>query len=135
MAINTDNGRQYPLTARVAFSGVTADAEVLATGAYNAILLPAGAIVTGGYLTIISAFTATCEFDVGDAGGDADRYTPTIIDAVTPLGSTALVLDGVAYTVETWIAVTLVTAATIIGSGELVVEYILEDRAQEVQPL
>ena len=132
MAITTSPGRQNPLIARVAFSGVTADAEVLAQGAYNAILLPAGAIVTGGYLTILSAFTATCEFDVGDA--DPDVYTPTIIDAVTPLGATLLIPNGIAYTVETWITVTLVTADTIIGSAELVVEYVIEDRATEVQP-
>ena len=133
MAITTNGGRQYPLIARVAFSGATADAEILAQGAYNAVLLPAGAIVTGGYLTILTAFTATCEFDVGDA--DPDVYTPTIIDAVTPLGATLLIPNGIAYTVETWITVTLVTADTIVGAGELVVEYVIEDRATEVQPL
>ena len=132
MAITKDNGRQYPLTARVAFSGVTADAEVLAIDVYPAILLPAGAIVTGGYIAVKSVFTATTDFDVGDA--DPDRYTPTIVPGDV-LGATKLVPDGVPYAVETWINVSLVTSATIIGAGELVVEYIIEDRAQEVQPL
>ncbi len=129
--INKVPGRQYPLIARVEFSGVTADDEVLAIDVYPAIHLPAGAIVTGGYIAILTVFTATTDFDVGDA--DPDRYTPTIVPG-DALGRTALVPDGIAYTVETVINVSLVTAATIVGAGELVVEYIIEDRALEVQP-
>lgn len=132
MPITQDGGRQYPLTARVKFSGVTADAEVLAQGAYAAITLPAGAVVTGGYIAIKTVFTATTDFDVGDA--DPDRYTPTIVPG-DALGATLLVPDGVPYTAETVINLTLVTADTIVGAGELVVEYIMDDRANEVQPL
>ena len=131
MAITKNPGRQYPLSARVKFSGATADAEILAIAVYPAILLPAGAIITGGYIAVNTVFTATTDFDVGDA--DPDRYTPTIVPG-DALGATLLVPDGVAYTVETWINVSLVTSATIVGAGELVVEYIIEDRAQEVQP-
>jgi len=131
MAITLNPGRQYPLSARVAFSGVTADAEVLAIDVYPAILLPAGAILTGGYVAVKSVFTATCDLDIGDA--DPDRYTPTIVPA-DALGATKLVPDGVPYAVETWINVSLVTSATIIGAGELVVEYIMQDRANEVVP-
>ena len=132
MAITTDNGRQNPLIARVKFSGATADAEVLAIAAYPCITLPAGAIVTGGYFAVKTVFTATCDFDVGDA--DPDRYTPTIING-DALGATLLVPDGVPYTVETVLAVSLLVSATIVGAGELVVEYVIEDRATEVQPL
>lgn len=96
MAITTDSGRQNPLIARVKFSGVTADAEVLAIAVYNAILLPANSIITGGYIFIGTVFTATTDFDVGDS--DADEYTPTIVPG-DALGYTALVPTGIKYLV------------------------------------
>ncbi len=126
-----DPGRQYPLVARVGFSGVTADDEILAIAVYPAILLPAGSRVTGGYIAIQTVFTATTDFDVGDS--DPDEYTPTIVPG-DALGATLLIPTGIIYSVATWINISLVTAATIVGKGELVVEYIMDDRANEVQP-
>jgi len=128
--ITKTSGRQYPLIARKAFSGVTADDEVLAIGVYPAIDLPPNALVTGGYVSVTSVFTATCDLDIGDA--DPDRYTPTIVPA-DAVSTAQLVPDGVVNSAATVINVSLVTSATIIGAGELVVEYVIVDRENEVQ--
>ena len=139
MAITQNAERQYPLVASVSFSGATADAEVLATGAYPAINIPAGAVVTGGWLDITTVFTATCDIDIGD-GVDPDRYSSVIINADS-LGRTDLTLDGGAadasyiYPEDDTIDITLAVAATIVGAASLYVEYVMtaESRSNEIQ--
>ena len=103
---------------------------MLAIGVYPAIDLPPNALVTGGYVSVTSVFTATCDIDIGDA--DPDRYTPTIVEA-DALGTVQLIPDGIVNTAASVVNVSMVVSATIIGAGELVVEYVIVDRENEVQ--
>ena len=134
MAITKAAGRQTPLIANVDFTY----ADLTSGSAIEAIDLPPGAIVIGGYLNITTAFNSgtTDLLEIGD-GADADKFVAGGADN----GSTAqTVLFDVAaqwteYTAKdtvdvTWTAVG--TAATA-GAATLVVESIIDGRACEVQ--
>ena len=131
MAITKNSARQYPLVAHVTITG---GSDVTTAGAYEAIDIPAGAVVTGGFIDITTAFTTNVDIDVGD-GVDPDRYTSTIINADS-LGMTPLTLDGYEYSAKDTIDVTVATATAAAGVAELVVEYVMMDgRANETQPV
>jgi len=132
MAITKDDGRQYPLVGMVTFTGGT---DVTTAGAYAAMDIPAGAVVTGGYLDVTTAFTALVDIDIGD-GVDPGRYTATIL-SVDTVGRYALTLDGgtangaYTYPANDTIDVTIATATAAAGVATLVVEYVMTDRSNE----
>ncbi len=94
MAIKKDNGRQYPLIAKVAF----AYSDLVSGVAAEAIDLPPNATIIGGELVIETAFNSatTSVIDVGD-GADPNRYTASSVN-VKVAGRTALTLTGYRYT-------------------------------------
>jgi hypothetical protein len=129
MAITRDGGRQYPLIGRIEVDGTATTGNVSVVGVYPAMDVPPNTIVIGGGFNITTIFTATVDIDVGD-GVDPDEYTPTIIEG-DALGYTALVATGYKYTEADTIDVSIVVADTIVGIGELIVMYIVDDRANE----
>lgn len=125
MAITKKAGRQAPITAKVSFTMGTG-ADVSAVAVYEAIEVPEGAIVTGGYLYISDATTATVDLNIGD-GGSSTRYASAVDGAAT--GLTALVPTGYQYTAKDTIDIAItVAAAEAAGAGELVVTYIVDGR-------
>jgi len=133
MAITKDSGRQAPVVARV----VTAAADISAQATYAAIDVPAGAIVTGGYAKVLTAFDSSVTLDIGD-DGDVDRYIKNdasgTFPAVAALAEQTqnsivmLALTGYKYTAPNTIDVKLAGAANTTGTLELVVEYIVDGR-------
>ena len=126
MAITKNAGRQYPLVAEAAILGGT---EVAAQGTYEAIDLPPGATITGGFYEVTTTFTGTGTVAVhvgavvlgvandGDALGvfpfavaGYDIPTTTAADTVDAVVATADLTDGV---------------------GRIVVEYVIAGRAHE----
>ena len=149
MAITKDSGRQDALWARLVV-GYADGKNVFDDGtATEAIDLPAGAIVTGGYVRVNTVFNSTTSdaLLVGD-GVDPNRYIAAcdlqslghyhfiMGDVLTANTTSATVGPGYKYpgadTVDIkWTAGTANTATT--GEFEIVLSYIVEDRACEVQ--
>ena len=133
MALNLQDavGRQYPLVARQYFTY-----EDLESGTLTPALgLPGNSTVIGGEITITEAFDSTTSdsFDVGD-GDNASRYASGVDGQAT--GRTALTLSGHKYTVPDTVDVTLtsVDGPPSVGAGYVEVHYVIEARANEVQP-
>lgn len=137
MAITLDSGRQEEKVARVAFtySELGTAVATIGTAIVPAIELPAGAIVTGGYLCVTTAFVGPTvgTADIGD-DGDIDRYIGTPINLLAA-GLTALVPTGYKYTAPNTIDIDKVfsVAVSTAGAAELVIKYIVEDRATSSQ--
>jgi len=130
MAVTKESGRQYAL-----YADVVIDYDDLTSAvAAEAIDLPAGAIVTGGFINILTVWnSATSDvLDIGD-GADVDRYTPTPLDIDAAVGMQAITVTGFEYTANDTIDViwTGVSTAPTTGQLHLVVEYILDGRANE----
>lgn len=129
--LTKERGRQYPLLAMIPITYLNiADTAT----AVEAIQLPYGAVITGGFFVVDTVFNVgtTAVLDVGDAIS-ANRYKNDI-DLKT-LGLTALVPTG--YKSEgaaILITPTLVGTAATTGAGRLFVEYMITDRAAENQP-
>lgn len=131
MAISKDTGRQWPLCAVVDIA--YSDTPTTATF-YEAADLPGNARVIGGALVVKTAWDSTTNtFSVGDSGAAA-RYLSatdlktagtTAFDFSTDDGSAPLDV-GVTYA-ETG------TAATA-GAAQLIIEYVIDGKANEVQP-
>lgn len=132
MTIAKNSGRQYPLATRVAF----ALADFGASGvAEAAVVLPSNAIVVGGYLQIVTAFDSgtSDSIEIGITA-DTDEYL-TATDAQA-IAVTALVPSAYKHVASDPVVLELTsvgTAATV-GDGYLYIEYIIEDRATELQP-
>ena len=129
--LTKDRGRQYVMSAMVAIT--FANIADTAT-AVNAIDLPYGAVVTGGYFVVDTVFNlgTTAVLDVGDST-TANRYANDInlkALGVTQLVPTGYTSDGAAIQI---LPVLVGTAATT-GAGRLYVEYVITNRAAEVQP-
>lgn len=116
--------RQYPLVAEVIVEGGT---DLTATGTYEAIDLPAGATIIGGYYEVIDTFTGTGTVAVqvgatvlaaADAGNSA---------GITEFGTTHLPTLTAADTVDLVVA----TAALTDGKAKVSVMYVIEGRAHE----
>jgi len=131
MAITKDAGRQTVLNATVTFTGGT---DVAAVATYEAIDLPAGAIIVGGSFFTPNGFTGngTIAINVGSnalvAAADYDAATYAAFDLAT--------VDAlnVALTANDTIDVVLAVAVLTEVSGEtgrVSVDYIMEDRATE----
>lgn len=126
-----NENRQSPTVAIVGFTYT----DFVSGVGQVAVDLPSGAIVTGGFLVIDTAFnSATSDtLEVGDAGSAA-RYKGSIDGQAAAL--TALVPTGdalVSTTGSIKVEVTSVGAAATAGSGRLVVEYIYAERGDFIQ--
>lgn len=131
-AKDRNHGRQWPLVVVQDFDYT----EVEDTVAVPAVKLPAGARVIGGGVLVTTAFDfgTTNAVDVGD-GGDADRYSGTPVD-LSATGWTALDVTGYGYPISDYIDLTADVTGTAATQGEakLIVEYIVDGRANEVNP-
>lgn len=130
MAISKDSGRQWPLTAKVDFTFADAD------GVSEEIVdIPGGAVVTGGQVVIVNAWDSATSavLDLGDKT-TGDRYVSNA-DAKT-VGATALIADGGAFTVTDSVVINITNTGTpTVGDGYVIVSYVLDNRANEVQPV
>jgi hypothetical protein len=125
MAITKNAGRQWPSVAEVSFGY----ADIAAQGTYEAIDLPAGAQVIGGFLEVITPDTGngTIAVQVGSevlmAAEDFDAAERSLFTA----GSTEV-------TANDTIDVVVATADLTVGTFRLVALYVIADRATEVNP-
>lgn len=130
MAISKKGGRQWPLTAMVEF-----DFEDAVSGVLTEVVdLPGNAVVVGGAAVIVNAWDSATSavLTVGDST-DPDRYAAGI-NAKAAAG-TALVPAGPAFVTKDALTVTVTNTGTpTVGNGYVVVQYIIVDRANEVQP-
>lgn len=130
MAITKNAGRQEVIAAKLTVTYADpANDDGTVEGAIN---VPAGAIVVGGYINVTTAFDSTTSdvVDVGD-GVDPDRYTASPVN-LQSTGRTALTLTGYEYPATDDIDIGWTAGATgtaTAGSFDLVVEYIVSDRA------
>lgn len=132
MSITKNAARQYPLSAEVDFDY----ADLTSGSAVAAIDVPAGAVIVGGELVVGTAFnSATSDvISIGD-GGSATRYE-NAQDVKTAAGIWPLTLTGYRYTEADTIDVTWTGAGTAptAGAGTLRIQYVIENRANEVNP-
>jgi len=128
-ALPRNHARQNALTAMqsVLVANLNVTAEAVA-----AVSLPYGAVVTGGFVQVKTAFdAATATLDVGDAV-TADRYLADgniAATGVRTLAPTGYVSDGAPILITP-------TFADAVTEGELlvVVTYVISGRASETQP-
>lgn len=131
VALKKVTGRQYPLVAVISFDftniSTTATAVVAAA-------LPPNSEVIGGYVIVDTAWDTgtTATVDIGDST-TATRHG-SAVDLKTA-ARTALTLTGYVNTggLDLALKPALVGTAATAGAGRLVVEYIVKDRANEVQ--
>ena len=128
-------------TVLVAKRDVTYD-ELVSGTAFNAIHLPAGSRVTGGFVDVTTALDpeTSAVIDIGDTVGDtpdADRYSTSQIN-VAAAALTALsapITGAVIPNGGAWITITptIVDAAGDLSAGviRLQVEYVQDDRQTE----
>jgi hypothetical protein len=124
MAITKDVGRQYPLVADVDMTA----AMIPAVAVYEAVSLPAGAIVTGGTFEVITvdAGGGTVKVQIGTDVLLAATATSAAIQTFFTQGSAELTAaDTVDVEVETAVLTTF--------TGRLIVNYIIDGKANEVQ--
>ena len=131
MAITKQAGRQWPLVGKAEFAfGDLTDAT-----AVEAVDLPYGAIVTGGMLVITTAFdSATSDTIAVSVGSDTLLAAQ---DVKTAAGSWPFTAGSGPTTAPDTVDVTWdgTGAAPSAGAGYLIVEYVIDDRATEVQPV
>jgi hypothetical protein len=128
MAITKDPGRQYPLVARVTFTGGT---DVGAAATYEAIDLPVGAVILGGQFYTPGGFTGngTIAIHLGSevllVAADYDAEASAVLDIDTDEQAQA------PLTAPDTIDVVVASAALTDGEGQLTVQYIIDGRANE----
>lgn len=125
MAITKNAARQWPLVAEVRFDY----ADIPAVAVYEAIDLPAGAVVTGGVYEVITV----------DAGGGTVKVQIGAVELLVATSSAAalrvfITETDVATTAVDTVDVEVETAVLTTFAGRLVIEYIIEDKANEVNP-
>lgn len=92
--------------------------------------IPAGAIVTGGYVNVTDATSANVDIHI--QSGALAVYAANVDGAAT--GLTALVPTGYQYTADDTIDIMVDTAdAAAVGSADVVVLYIVDGRSAFVQ--
>lgn len=136
MPITKKSGRQDPIVATASFvySDVTDDTYAAAVD------VPAGAIVTGGYLAITTLFNSATDdkFSIGDKVGAAaatkDTYAALSAD-ITATGIVPIVPTGKKYAEGSTIGIVWNGSGTApsAGAGLFVVEYIVDGRAAFTQ--
>lgn len=130
MSITKQGGRQWPLVAKLAFALADHGASGVAE---DAIDLPAGASVIAASITIEEVYDSTTSdlFDVTGAG-------ITLAGANgQALGTTdASAIDSTALVVNTAIQIEWTSGGGVptTGIGFLIVEYIMDGKANEVVP-
>ena len=138
MAITKNSGRQWPQVARVEFTYDEAGTAVVASPNILEVMnVPTGAIILRGYINVTTAWVGptAATVDIGD-GGDPDRYTGSPVSLLAT-GLTAFDAGlGYQYTAADTIDIDYVqtVAVSTAGAAEIVVEYIIEDKANEVVP-
>lgn len=132
LAANRNKGLQEPL---VAVQRLT-QPELPTGKLVAAVFVPPGAIVTGGFISVETAFdSATSDtISVGDAASGT-RYLNGGADNGSTTARVALVPTGYQYTTGKWITVKNVAVGTEGTAGKvlLVVEFIVEGRFCEIQ--
>ena len=138
--LNAARGAQYPLTATFTLaagdtvtnvSGATVRGD--ANGSYDAILLPAGAVVQSGELVVETAFndTTTLTAAIGDSASGNRYLAATSLKAaartaLVPTGYTSLG-DNIRVTIAT------ATGDSVAGKVTLRVTYVINGRQNESQ--
>lgn len=141
--LNAARGGQYPITAEFTFdvandtmknvSGVDDDFKVVGSHVFDALLLPQGAILTGGEVVTETAVTGATAYNVkvGDKDDD-DRYltaTDRVAAGRTALVPTGYVSDGAQVRVT--VAPTIADATA--GKVTVRITYVIRNRVNEVQ--
>lgn len=127
MPITKNSNRQQLITAFVDF--VAADIPTTATF-YEAIDLPVGAIITGGDLTVTTAWNSTtATLQVGDVTL-ASRYSGAVDLKV--LGRTALTVTGFTHTAveKSLRGANIITGTATTGAARLTVTYFVKGRGE-----
>ena len=140
-AIQKDQNRQWPLSLEKTFNfddDFGDDSAAQTAVVVELARLPVGARVVGGEIVVEEVWDngTAATVDIGDVT-DPDRYTASPVD-LTALGRTALTLDGFKTTeVERDVDLTPVfTGANgTQGSAYVRIQYVIENKANEVQPL
>lgn len=132
MAITKDTGRQWPLVAVVDIA--FGDTPTTATF-YEAADLPGNARVVGGALIVKTAWATatTALFAVGDSGA-ADRYLSST--TLSAAGTTRFDFnsDDGSAPLDVGVTYTETGSAATAGSAQLVIQYVIDGKANEVQP-
>lgn len=125
---NKNNGRQWPLVARQAFTLAEMEDGV----AIEAIDLPIGSIVLSGTMVITEVFDSTTSDTIEVTGGGA----PVGATTVQATGLTDLVPTGVEQTLGDTVDLTWTSGGgtPTTGAGYVEVMYIITSRANENQP-
>ena len=129
MTISVPDTRQYPLVAYAEFTF----ADLVSGVASKLVELPLGAVVTGGYYIIDTAFDSGTSdaITIGDAD-DVDEYHADA-DAQAAVVS-ALTVTGIEVTADNTavnIILTSVGTAATAGAGRLILEYVVPTRSNE----
>ena len=141
--LNATRGGQYPITSEFTFdvandtmknaSGADDNFKVVGSHVFDALLLPQGAILTGGEVVTETAVSGSTAYNVtvGDATS-ANRYLAAT-DKVAA-GSTALVPTGFISTGEQ-VRVTVAPTVADATAGKVTVRitYVIRNRVNEVQ--
>jgi|LWDU01.1.fsa_nt_gi hypothetical protein len=133
--IYKDSGRQWPIAAEVSFTydpDNGGPAEAIASAAID---IPTYATVIGGGVIVDVAWDSatSAALDIGD-DLVPNRYSTSVDLKV--LGYTSLDLDGFKYPGQNTIDVVLTNVGTpTVGSARLVVQYAIEGKANETQPV
>lgn len=131
MSITLNDSRQAPLWAFVDINL----ADFAGGAVQDAIELPAGAIVVGGFVQPITSFNAatTATLKVGDSVDD-DRYSSTPVD-VKALTSVQLNVTGYEMPAQGKVKVTYASTGTAASTGKcrLFLAYIRSNRTQSTQ--
>jgi hypothetical protein len=141
--LNATRGGQYPITAEFTFdvandtmknvSGVDDNFKVVGSHVFDALLLPQGAILTGGEVVTETAVSGATAYNVtvGDAT-TANRYLATT-DKVAA-GRTALVPTGyVSNGEQVRVTVAPTVADATAGKVTVRITYVIRNRVNEVQ--
>lgn len=131
MSITKNGGRQTVLTAMQRFTFADLENGV----ALEAVDVPGGAYIVSGELVIETAFNAGTSdtIAVGHTGDDDGLLTATDVQST---GRTPLVPAGGTYAAKDSVTLKWATAGTAAtaGAGFVRVEYVIDGRANEVQP-
>lgn len=141
--LNATRGGQYPITAEFTFdvandtmknvSGVDDNFKVVGSHVFDALLLPQGAILTGGEVVTETAVSGSTAYNVtvGDATS-ANRYLAAT-DRVAA-GRTALVPTGyVSNGEQVRVTVAPTVADATAGKVTVRITYVIRNRVNEVQ--
>ena len=133
MSITKEQERQYPLYGKAEFTY----ADLVSGAEEPAVKVPAGAVVVGGGMLVITEEFNSGTSDTGVVGDgvDDDRYAAGV--DMTATGMTELVPDGYEYNVNDDVSLkwTGAGAAPTTGAGYILVPYIdMNGKAQEIVP-